>query len=140
MHIHITHTHLIASNYSCNMPRNVQNYACECPIIPRIMLAKTVTYNSQNYAHTLGSGIPSVCRHYVEIHFDYKFTTDDVGCQCAFNRILILTLYLLYFDENFRYKFCINHVHVHVHIYVTGPAKINHVSTNYTELYYRQYL
>ena len=23
---------------------------------------------------------------------------------------------------------------------VTGPAKINHVSANYTELYYRQYL
>ena len=25
-------------------------------------------------------------------------------------------------------------------LYVTGPAKINHVSANYTELYYRQYL
>ena len=25
-------------------------------------------------------------------------------------------------------------------IYVTGPAKINHVSANYTELYFRQYL
>ena len=25
-------------------------------------------------------------------------------------------------------------------IYVTGPVKINHVSANYTELYFRQYL
>ena len=34
------------------MPVNViilKLYACECPVIPRIMLAKTVSYNSQNY-------------------------------------------------------------------------------------------
>ena len=37
----------------------VTNHACECPIIPRIMPAKLilVTYNSQNYANTLGSGL-----------------------------------------------------------------------------------
>ena len=33
---------------------------CECPIIPRIMLAKTVAYNSQNYAGTLGSGLAGI--------------------------------------------------------------------------------
>ena len=36
-------------------PRPSHNYACECPIIPRIMPTKSVTYNSQNYASTLGS-------------------------------------------------------------------------------------
>ena len=30
---------------------------CECLRIPRIMPAKSVTYNSQNYAGTLGSGL-----------------------------------------------------------------------------------
>ena len=30
---------------------------CKCPIIPSIMLAKLVTYNSQSYAGTLGSGL-----------------------------------------------------------------------------------
>ena len=47
------------------------NYACECPIIPRSMLAKTVAYNSQNYAGTLGSClvIPSVFSR-----LEYKLT------------------------------------------------------------------
>ena len=35
----------------------ILKYACECPIIPRIMLAKTVTCEFQNYAGTLGSGL-----------------------------------------------------------------------------------
>ena len=29
----------------------------KCPIIPRIMAVKLVTYNSQNYAGTLGPGL-----------------------------------------------------------------------------------
>ena len=37
------------------------NYVCECPIIPSIMLAKLVTYNHQDYASTLGSGL--LCYH-----------------------------------------------------------------------------
>ena len=39
------------------MSYNYKNYTCECPIIPRILPAKLVTYNSQNYASTLGSGL-----------------------------------------------------------------------------------
>ena len=36
---------------------NSQNYAFEHPIVPRIMLAKLITYNSQNYAGTLDPGL-----------------------------------------------------------------------------------
>ena len=32
------------------------------------------------------------------------------------------------------------HTHIVIPTYVTGPAKINHVSANYTELYFFQYL
>ena len=38
------------------MSVSVLNYACECPIIHRIMLVKILTYNSQYYASILGSG------------------------------------------------------------------------------------
>ena len=38
------------------------NRAWECPIIPRIMLAKTLAYNSQNCAGTLGL-IASLTNH-----------------------------------------------------------------------------
>ena len=36
---------------------------CECPIIPTIKLTKLVTYNSQNYAGTLGSGLLVISTH-----------------------------------------------------------------------------
>ena len=44
--------------HACESPI-IPYYACdhECPIIPRIMLAKAVTYNFQNDAGTLGSGL-----------------------------------------------------------------------------------
>ena len=45
------------------MPVNVLyflNYACECRIIAGIMPIKLVTYNSQSYASTLGSGLPQI--------------------------------------------------------------------------------
>ena len=34
----------------------ILNYACECPIIPKVIPAKFSTYNSK-YANTLGSGL-----------------------------------------------------------------------------------
>ena len=37
-----------------------QNCACECLVIPTIMLAKLVTYNSRNYGGKIGSGLPTM--------------------------------------------------------------------------------
>ena len=49
-------------HYSFECPIILKYYGCECPIIPRIMLVKLVTYNSQNYAGTLGLGLQlTVC-------------------------------------------------------------------------------
>ena len=42
------------------MPKNdlkFQNYACEHPIIPGIILSKMFTYYSQNYAGIIGAGL-----------------------------------------------------------------------------------
>ena len=45
-----------------------------------------------------------------------------------------------YYTANITYVQLTNSPHYHFNIVVTGPAKINHVSTNYTELYFRKYL
>ena len=42
------------------MPKNdlkFQNYACEHPIIPGIILSKMFTYYSQNYAGIIGASL-----------------------------------------------------------------------------------
>ena len=51
------------------MTYNSKKYACECPIIPRTMPAKSVTYNSQNYAGTLDSGLIKTPQYMQEIFF-----------------------------------------------------------------------
>ena len=57
-HVTVCHwfLYLIGADYSFIMPLKVlkfKNCACECPMVPRIMPAKLITYNFRNYASTL---------------------------------------------------------------------------------------
>ena len=49
---HVTVYHWFS--YVSNSKQLFLHHTCECPIIPRIMFAITVTYNSGNYVGTLG--------------------------------------------------------------------------------------
>ena len=71
----------------------ILNYACECPIIPRIMPAKSVTYNSPNYAGTLGSGLP-FGQWSQMMSVIYLMRKNNISMFCSLDWRLLVRLYL----------------------------------------------
>ena len=67
---------------------------------------------------------------------DYKFITAQYNLKTLLSGHLntythVILMHAIVF---------ITYLRTCIYTFVTGPAKINHVSTNYTKLYFRQYL